>query len=290
MSWFRRLQKREPLLRKGVSLLKQVPRFASRLGSRAAPQFCILANSFPKSGTHLLVQVLEGLPGVRNYDSFIASVPPIRFVERTDRVILRRIGWIVPGEMVSAHLYYKELYVRRLVEKGAAIFFIYRDPRDVVISEAHYLTYMNRWHRAHRYFAHHLHTDADRIMASIRGIPREAVGYDFPNIAERFRPYTPWISDEHALGVRFEDLVGVKQRKTVRRIVGFAAERIGEQVQLESAVNECLRRIDPSRSRTFREGKTGAWRETFSDEHSNEMKRVAGDLLIGLGYERDRAW
>ena len=39
-----------------------------------------------------------------------------------------------------------------LAKKNVVHYFVYRDPRDVVISEAHYLREMNRWHRLAPYF------------------------------------------------------------------------------------------------------------------------------------------
>ena len=48
--------------------------------------------------------------------------------------------------------------------------------------------------------------------------------------------------------------------------------------------------INPSRSPTFRSGKTGEWRKHFTPEHKKIFKDVAGELLIRLGYEKDTDW
>ncbi len=48
--------------------------------------------------------------------------------------------------------------------------------------------------------------------------------------------------------------------------------------------------INPSKSPTFRSGKTGEWKNHFTDEHKKIFKDVAGDLLIKLGYEKDNDW
>jgi sulfotransferase 6B1 len=44
--------------------------------------------------------------------------------------------------------------------------------------------------------------------------------------------------------------------------------------------------INPTKSPTFRSGKTGEWKKHFTDEHKKIFKEVAGDLLL-LGYEKD---
>ena len=286
----RRLVWRSPLLRKSVSTFKQVPRFGARLAGKREPPYSLVANSFPKSGTHLLVQILEAFPKITNYDSFIATVPPIRFKQRSDRTLLRRIDWIVPGELVSAHLYYKPLYVEHLARKRCIVFFIYRDPRAVAVSEAHYLTYMNPWHRLHRYFANGLSNDADRLSAAIVGVSDRDVPSHFPSITERFAPYAGWLEQEIAYAVKFEDVMSSKREAVLLEMIDFFNRRSGQGLEPEPVVEAIRANIAPERSRTFRSGRTGGWREVFGPEHIEEMKFVAGDLLIRLGYEKDLNW
>jgi hypothetical protein len=52
---------------------------------------------------------------------------------------------------------------------------------------------------------------------------------------------------------------------------------------LESAIN-------PSRSPTFRSGKTGDWKKYFTEAHKKIFKDVAGNLLVKLGYEKYNDW
>jgi hypothetical protein len=40
----------------------------------------------------------------------------------------------------------------------------------------------------------------------------------------------------------------------------------------------------------FREGRAGGWREAWGSWERAEFDRVAGDLLVDLGYEPDRSW
>ena len=48
--------------------------------------------------------------------------------------------------------------------------------------------------------------------------------------------------------------------------------------------------INPTRSPTFRSGKTGEWKQHFTKEHKKIFKDVAGDLLVKLGYELNYDW
>jgi hypothetical protein len=65
---------------------------------------------------------------------------------------VRFLSGLVSGELVRAHLHHSPEAERAAAEQGIAHFFIYRDPRDVAVSEAHYLRSMNRWHKLHPHF------------------------------------------------------------------------------------------------------------------------------------------
>jgi len=249
-----------------------------------------MANSFPKSGTHLLNQILEVFPNVKNYSSFIATTPSIRFRERSEKVLMRRINWIVPSEVVSSHLYFKPIYLEKLREKKCIIYFIYRDLRDVAISEAFFLTYMHKWHKAHWYFRHQLHDDHSRILCAIRGIPPNEVSYEFPNIAKRFDPYFRWVKCDDVFSVKYEDLMSSKRNKVLLKMIDFLEYKSGISVKKEDLLYDIQKSINPEKSVTFRKGGAGNWKKKFTLEHKKAMKEVAGNLLIELGYERNFDW
>lgn len=279
-------------IRKSLAFGRQVPRHIRRRAAkpeayRDLPP--ILANSFPKSGTHLLLQIVEAIPGVKNYGSFIASMPTITFRERSADAHLRRIAWIIPSEAVPAHLFYDLRYADALAARNCVHYFVYRDPRDVAVSEAHYLTTMNRWHRLHRYFAR-LPTLEQRIEFSIRGADDPDFPYDYPDIGRRFERYRGWLTRQDVFPLRYEELIGDRQKELLRRIVQHYAERAGRPIEIESALAAVDQAIDPSRSHTFRKGVASGWREVFTPRLSQAMKQVASDLLIELGYESDREW
>jgi hypothetical protein len=62
--------------------------------------------------------------------------------------------------------------------------------------------------------------------------------------------------------------------------------RTSRQLVLESLESA----INPARSPTFRSGKTGEWRKSFTDEHKKIFKDTAGELLIKLKYETNMDW
>ena len=163
------------MLRKSAAYANQLPRAISRHRARDADYAArpaLIANSFPKSGTHLLIQILQALPNAIYFGSFIASMPTITLRERSHETQRRLIGRAVPGEVIGAHIFYDPAHAAALARLNCAHYFVYRDPRDVAVSEAHYLTRMNRWHRMHRYFARRLETDGERISTAILGVTK----------------------------------------------------------------------------------------------------------------------
>jgi len=282
--------RKSSILRKSVALAQEPGRRwrawrATEADYRAHPP--VICNSFPKSGTHLLVQVLEALPGVTNRGAFLASIPSVTFRERSPEAMAARIQRIGPGELVSAHLHHHPLCAEALRRKNAVHYFIYRDLRDVAISEAYYLTNMNRWHRLHRYYRG-LPDDHTRIAWAITGEKDPAFPFDYPDIGQRFARFHPWLSDPSVCTVRFEDLVGPQRRTTIERIVRHyldAAKMPADD--LASLVSRAESAIDPRRSHTFRSGKSGGWRHTLTDEHIRLIDAVAGTWLRQLGYATD---
>lgn len=249
----------------------------------------VLANSFPKSGTHLLWQLLSGFPGLRDYGSFIASMPSTPHRELPMRRMRRAVQRIAPGEVVRAHLFFSDDVAADLATRSVVHFFIYRDLRDVVISEAHYLAEMNRWHDLHRHFRKR--GPEERILFSILGGDASGETRQYPDIGQRFARYASWLSRPDVCAVRFESLVGPERDATIRRLVEhYVCAGAWETPSTDALVAAAVARIAPSRSHTFRSGTAGGWRRVFTDRHREEIKRVAGDLLIQLGYEQDASW
>jgi sulfotransferase 6B1 len=280
-------------VRKGARAVLAIPRWLAAVRATEADYASLtpsFANSFPKSGTHLLVQILEGLPDRQNFGEFLASgKSSFRFEERSLDESCRLIRKFTPGEVVRGHLYFEPQFAIELNRRHTANYFIYRDPRDVVVSEAHYLRDMNRWHRLHPYFRDAASME-DAIMLSINGLNPQVPTVDYGNIAERFGRYEGWLSDADCLCVRFEDLVSEQQTKLIRQIAEFYAARTQARFELEPTVERMSSLIAPQKSHTFRSGKKAGWQREFTAAHRARFVEVAGDLLVRLGYEPDHAW
>lgn len=281
------IRKRSTLVRKGWDYARQIPRAAVRMSvvdSQYHTYPPLIANSFPKSGTHQLLQILEAFPRARHYGSFIASMPSFPFRERSESAHIRRIHSIVPGEYLGAHIFYKGSYARAIDDMNAVHFFIYRDLRDVAVSEAFYLKNMNRWHQMHEHFSRRLKSDDERLMTAIEGVNDPDFPFDYPDIATRMGRYLPWIGSKDVFALKYEDLNSDRRSEIVGDMTDFYSQRTDSEVDVEEVRKRALQKIDPARSHTFREGGVGNWQRVFGEQHRRAFQRVAEDLNISLGY------
>jgi hypothetical protein len=287
------LHSRNGLVRKGCALVLQAPKRLARNWSRDADRAAtppVLANSFPKSGTHLLDQIVTVLPARRNYGAFLSSMTSsFRFARRTPAQCCRFLDASLPGEIVRAHLFYDDAVSQKLDELQFVHYFIYRDPRDVALSEAHYYRSINRWHRLHPLFR-----DApsmnDAIMMAIKGIDDPTGRIYYPDVGARFRHYDAWIDSPGAFAVRFEDLTSPRRDDVIRTMMEHYCRNSQGGGDVDLLCQRAIANITPEKSHTFRKGQRGGWRDAFSDEHRAVFKELAGAVLVDRGYESDNHW
>jgi hypothetical protein len=174
-----------------------------------------------------------------------------------------------------------------LCQPGRVNYFIYRDPRDMLISHVHFATDMYEDHGMHVHYKSLPDFDA-RLKVAITGI--EQGGLKMVGVRERYDGVLQWLGQPHVMCVRYEDLVG-KRDATLAAMMD-TVERTGYRLPFprEKALGVLSQAIQPRRSRTFRSGKAGGWREYFTPEHKRLFLDVAGDLLVKLGYEKNDNW
>ena len=198
------------------------------------------------------------------------------------RWLAGRLARVPEGCFVTAHCIYTPELAGLFREGGMRTVCILRDPRDVAVSQMHYLKQLKN-HFAHEaYMA--LPSDSERLMVSIRG--GELGGRRLRPLAERYGRFLGWERAGGAVMVRFEDLVGPEgggSEEARRLAIGRVAKHLGVPVEERTIglVGENLF----GAGRTFRRGQIGGWREEFSEEHERAAGEVVGPLLVELGYE-----
>ncbi|HEU0297645.1 MAG TPA: sulfotransferase domain-containing protein [Anaerolineales bacterium] len=250
----------------------------------------LLGISFPKSGTHLLDQILLGFASVAPYakrlHSFYAEYEGESGVKRAPEQAIAWLDSLRPRDVVSAHLFARPEVVAHVCSPKFVPYFIFRDPRDVVVSHVFYVTDMEVRHVHHEYYVSLPDFDS-RLNVSILG--RADAGVEFPDIAERFAPYLDWLNHPEVLAIHFEDLIH-DRAATLARIIDHLLTRVPLQAPRDLILDSLESSINPGRSPTFRSGKTGEWKKYFTDEHKKIFKNIAGNLLVQLGYEKDNHW
>lgn len=267
---------------------KIIQRFKFRSQPHDFP--ALLGISFPKSGTHLLDQILLGFSKVAPYStrihSFYAEYEGESGRKRSPEQALAWLDSLRPCDIASAHLFARSEAVERVCSSKFIPYFIFRDPRDVVVSHVFYVTDMEARHVHHEYYQSLPDFNA-RLNVSILG--RADTKIEFPNIADRFEPYLGWLEHDEVLSIHFEDLIN-DRAAALARIMDHVLARVPLQAPRQLILDSLESSINPKRSPTFRSGKTGEWKKHFTEEHKNLFKEVAGDLLVRLGYEDSNDW
>lgn len=277
------------------SILYQAEKLAQRVrfaGAAVPPGACpiLLGLSFPKSGTHLLDQILLGFskaaPYARRLHSFYAEYEGESGYKRAPEQALAWLDSLRPCDVASAHLFARPEAMRRVASPAFIPYFILRDPRDVVVSHVFYVTDIEARHVHHAYYAS-LADFSARLKTSILGRPD--AGIEFPNIAERFAPYLGWLENPNVLAIQFEDLVN-DRAATLTRITDHFLARVPLHAPRALILAALEASIHPAKSPTFRSGKTGEWQKYFTEEHRQLFKDIAGDVLVKLSYEKNNDW
>jgi sulfotransferase 6B1 len=259
-----------------------------RLSFKDAPP--IFGNSKPKSGSHLLLQILNGFTKIIPYKYVEAD--PIRTIEKegrrkTNKEVLRELEQIPKGVIGWGYVEATPENVAFLCQPHRINYFIYRDPRDMLVSQVFFASDMHEEHGMHQFYKS-LPDFGERLKVAIRGIDQE--GLYMVNVKQRYATVFEWLQQPHVMCIRFENLIDNHQA-TLHAMLD-EVESTGYRIPTprEKAISVLVEAIQPRKSRTFRSGKTGGWREHFTDEHKDLFKDVAGDLLVKLGYEKSNDW
>jgi hypothetical protein len=259
-----------------------------RLSFNEAPP--IFGNSKPKSGSHLLLQILNGFTQIMPYKYVVAD--PIRTIKyeggrRTAEDILADLKSLPDGVIGWGYVDATPENASFLTSDGRVNFFIYRDPRDLLISQVFFATDMHEEHGMHDYY-NSLPDFAARLNVAITGIDRD--GLKMVSVRQRYEGVFQWLEQKNTMCLRFEDLIN--NRDATLNSMLDEVESTGYRIPIprEKALSILVEAIQPKKSHTFRSGKTGGWREFFADEHKKLFKDVAGDLLVKLGYEKNNDW
>ena len=281
------LQNTRRVLRPAGKTLQAMARW-KRFSFTDAPP--IFGNAKPKSGSHLLLQVLNGFTRIMPYK--FVEAEPIRAIEKEGRrktkdEILDELKRVPNGVIGWGYLDATPENASFLTSSGRANYFIYRDPRDLLVSQIFFATDMYEEHGMHAYY-NSLPDFGERLKVAITGIDRD--GLYMVSVKQRYEGVFQWLAQPNVMCIRFEDLIN--NRDATLNTMLDEVEKTGYKISTprEKALSVLVETIQPKKSHTFRSGKTGGWREHFTEDHKKLFKDVAGDLLVRLDYETNNDW
>lgn len=266
--------------------------------------FPVLANSVPKSGTHLLGKALA-LLGVAAHPTRLDGGLGIRTLTpvETDHTALVGSDWpslvkfsdlqslfdkIGRNCFLYGHLPFSQRVENMVRQCGFRMVVLMRDPRDVAVSHVRW-TLTRGGHPAEAFLRSK--SEAEQLSLSIAGFCLEPAGPLSTSLRARFQHILAWQGLPYVYVTRFERLVGPKGG-------GSRAEQIGEIRLIAqhigcSASDQKIEWVADNLfgdSFTFREGQIGGWRKVFTADHTALVKQEVGDMLVAMGYEKDLSW
>jgi len=195
----------------------------------------IIINSIPKSGTYLLTQLVSILGTYPKSDDLHFNDQ--HYTTGTDEAgALRVVQMPAPdhlsalpfGHSAPAHLTWSQSLEDALKEKNIGMFFMYRDPRDIVISYAKFAMYSEVYrnetegHRQYYEFLSTLPSDQRRAEHVLR----------HRLFLFQFYENAPWLFSNTCMAVSFEalysDIVGLSQGmigETISKIMDYMGMR-----------------------------------------------------------------
>lgn len=181
------------------------------------------------------------------------------------------------GYIGHRHMHADPVLLDALGASGIRPIFIYRDPRDCLVSAVHWAAKGKPEHVARQLAGM---SEEEAILALLSGD-----GTLVP-FARWFDAYRAWLGVPGAVILRFEDIIGSRgggSDTKQRECLGRAVKALGIEVP-EAVFDAALAMAFNPRAGTFRNGQIGGWQQTFSLKISHEFNQLAGQLPNLWGY------
>ncbi len=284
----------------------------------------VVINSMPKSGTHLLSNVVEIL-GYRNISSHMGAIQKMAYkkgigfprnlcykhISKNVKLRLcRRFGIIsqnssIPVGVISPVQVPAEFAARWLSKIPPGYFIIGHIPYSQEFEKI--LVQLNFKHilimrdprdvllsflRYSLKPGHWLRTDLlnlsedERIVFAMEGGYAPKSNTRIIGITDAFHSLMNWMRSQNFLMVRFEDLIGTKGHGTYEAQYR-AIRAICDHLEIEhneEVISNVCKQAFDVRSPTFRKGQIGAWRTEFTERQLEIFNKYGSGLLDKLQY------
>jgi hypothetical protein len=252
-------------------------------------------NGFPKSGTHLLDSMAMCVMSQANTENnWMGNLDTDGFGTRFihEDSFPKMLDELPDRRYVKGHLAWSSNLPMSFIDNRWCKAFIYRDFRDVAVSMAfHAHTGPGSFPDKEFYEGLEYNDVLGRVITGDENVS---------SVMERWELYAPWLEEDWVLKFDYGDVMAnpeVACELFVRYLYGRTGGYINTKASLGADYfNEVMHRMmnrlaTPEKSPTYRNGKTGEWKNHFTDEHKELFKESdKNNWLIRLGYTNDRTW
>lgn len=228
---------------------------------QANQTLCII--SIPKCGTNLVEKCVYSLTGKTGAYSGNPTITKETLHQNPENILV-------------SHSYYSKKDADFVITNNLVGIFIYRDPRDHIISYIHYV----KKTPSHFLYAVFVNKPFDELIYEcIDMLPAE------------YTNRLQWITCPAVYTTTFEKLIGAQGGGSDEQQVA-EIKNIARHLNVpitDTKIKEIAQSLFGGTG-TFREGKIGSWKQYFTDDHKRYFKEHANQLLIDLGYEHDANW
>jgi hypothetical protein len=258
----------------------------------------IYINTFPKSGTHLANLICAHLAHIQEPRHWLGSFNGNSWKSEwvAKDYLLRVIRGQPEGTWYQGHMGYDPRVEKAFDEMNVCMFFVYRDLRDVAVSQTYHIEHPDddKCRHPNKALYKEMASHEDRLLAVINGVS------EFPGIIERWKLYASWLDVPWVLPVRYEDM---RQRPewVAEKAVNYVIERTTKAYDVRSvffaetilnAINKAIDNLGTTKySASYRKGNVGDWQTEFTPKIKKAFKKADQDnWLERLGYTDETEW
>jgi len=253
-------------------------------GKPVEVDYRIMINGFPKAGTHLIEQYIKPIaPPMRAEKPWVGTFAGNSWTEVwiEDFRLFRQMGWLNDGAYCKGHVGYRKDIEMFIWGIGAALIFIYRDLRDVAVSQTHHILGKGQHPEREPYQEA---AEKGGFKAALRMVIKGYRGQErnhatggrnhYAGVVRRWQHYAPWIVVPWIMAIRYEDAIH-KREAVAGAIVELCVARaalhrgytatIGDEIKAAAVQRMVAHTYETDKSPTFRKGEDRQWVEHFDD-------------------------
>lgn len=280
-----------------ITPLSWPQQFTPFAAERKATDSCVIANAIPKSGTHLLKSIVTYLEkwediGVHLNVKYWDNKELAGEEEGVRRDCHQRyaVKKLRNGQVVAAHLYWSKAIEKTLSrvtpQKRVKHLFMYRDPRDTIVSQLRWKAYPENYAVSYSaseptpYLRRNFRDDDERLTHLLQ--QPTPMGSDYLR-------YEPWLRNPDCFAVKFEDLYP-EILNLKNNVIGDVLSRMLVYLEVDPSTINPLDFFEKVFGKSWTaagdEDKIGRFRKVFKDHHyalvdNSDYRHV----LQTFGYE-----